>query len=68
MRKIVVGITGASGAIYAKRLLLKLQQFAGESCRIDIVFSKNAEDVWKLELDENPLELFPFKYLLNEKK
>ena len=61
MRKIVIGITGASGAIYAKRLLTKLSQFDSDSYKIDLVFSKNAEDVWKHELDEDPLELFPFK-------
>lgn len=48
MKKIAVGITGASGAIYAKVLLQKLRQIP--EADISIVMSKNAEDVWKYEL------------------
>ncbi len=51
MKKIVVGITGASGSIYAKRLIQYLEK---EECFYEAVFSKNAYDVWKWELGEEP--------------
>ncbi len=49
--KIVVGVTGASGAIYSKRLLKRLQDFGIE---VAVVFTSNAIDVWKWELGEDP--------------
>lgn len=48
MKKIAVGITGASGAIYAKVLLQKLQQMS--EVELSIVMTDNARDVWKFEL------------------
>lgn len=48
MRKIVIGITGASGAIYAKVLLEKLSKIDG--LELAMVMSENAKDVWKYEL------------------
>src|ERR1017187_7094163 len=65
--KIVVAITGASGAIYAKVLLNKLQllqeQNLSENNQIEIVgivMSDNAKDVWKFELGNTDYEKFPF--------
>lgn len=49
MRKIVVGVTGASGSIYAEQLLSKLN--ALKNVEFALVMSKNAKDVWKHELD-----------------
>ena len=49
-RKIVVAITGASGSLYAKRLLEKLEKIP--QLNLGVVLSKNAPDVWKQELDE----------------
>ncbi|MCH8332175.1 MAG: UbiX family flavin prenyltransferase [Bacteroidetes bacterium] len=60
--KIVVAVTGASGAIYAKVLLDKLQAFKEEYDEIGVVVSKNAEDVWKHELGEEGLKNYSFKY------
>jgi len=48
--KIVVAITGASGAIYAKVLLDKLMQLNDQWQEIGIVMSKNAKEVWQTEL------------------
>lgn len=45
-RKIVVGITGASGAPYAQRLLRYLQQ---KGVEIGVCISSTAEEVWALE-------------------
>ncbi len=50
--KLIVAITGASGAIYAQRLLLKLDQL---NAQVSIVFSDNALDVWHWELEQEPL-------------
>jgi flavin prenyltransferase len=48
--KIVTAITGASGAIYAKVLLGKLQQLTDQIQEVGIVMSDNAKEVWKFEL------------------
>ena len=58
--KIVVAITGASGAIYAKVLLQKLQMLHEQIEAVGIVMSDNAKDVWKFELGNTDYEKFPF--------
>lgn len=59
--KIVIAITGASGAIYAKVLLQKLQQLNEQIETVGIVMSDNAKDVWKFELGNTDYEKLPFK-------
>lgn len=59
--KIVVAITGASGAIYAKVLLDKLQTLKSQIEEVGIVMSDNAKEVWKFELDNTEYEDLPFK-------
>jgi 4-hydroxy-3-polyprenylbenzoate decarboxylase len=59
--KIVLAITGASGAIYANILLQKLQQLGDQIESVGIVMSDNAKDVWKFELGNADYESFPFK-------
>lgn len=49
-KKIVVAITGASGSIYAKVLLDKLDQLQDQISDIGIIMSDNAKDVWSHEL------------------
>lgn len=51
-RKIVVAVTGASGAIYAKLLIEKLKQKLSKDDSLALVFSTNAKHVWSFELDE----------------
>ena len=46
-RKIVVGITGASGAPYARRLLAVLR--GRDDVELGVCASRNAADVWALE-------------------
>ena len=58
-KKIVVAVTGASGAIYAKLVLKRLKQFEDQLQDVSVVFSKNAPDIWKHELAESPD--IPFK-------
>ena len=60
--KIVVAITGASGAIYAQVLLKKLQQLNNQVEEVGVVMSDNAKEVWKYELGNTAYEKFPFKF------
>ncbi|MGI4751844.1 MAG: UbiX family flavin prenyltransferase [Janthinobacterium lividum] len=60
-KKIVVAITGASGSIYAKLLLEKLQVLQDQIEEVGIVMSDNARDVWKFELDDESYQNLPFK-------
>ena len=60
-RKIVVAITGASGAIYAKVLLQKLQALADQIETIGMIMSDNAKEVWKHELGNRDYEKIAFK-------
>lgn len=59
--KIVIGVTGASGAIYTKVLLEKLATIPEqiEDCRL--VFSDHAKQVWEYELGAFDASLIPFK-------
>lgn len=50
MKKIVVGISGSSGAIYAHRLLDRLSTLKDQWDEVGIVASTNAEINWKLEM------------------
>ncbi len=59
--KIIIGVTGASGAIYAKTLFEKLATLKNQVEKIDVVFSDNAIEIWKYELETNPEQSIPFK-------
>ncbi|MDT3400936.1 UbiX family flavin prenyltransferase [Mucilaginibacter terrae] len=61
-KKIVVAITGASGAIYAKLLLDKLQQLNDQIADVGIIMSTNAKQVWETELDNTDYQQMPFKF------
>lgn len=66
MNKIVVAITGASGAIYAERLLKKLEVLKDQYERVDLVFSSVAQGVWRHELGSASYEQLPFKVYKND--
>ncbi len=53
-RKIVIAVTGASGSIYAKRLMAKLYQYKDQFECCGVIFSGNALDIWDYELGERP--------------
>ena len=55
-RKIIIAITGASGSVYARRLIDKLSKSTSHPEACGIVFSKNARDIWSYELKEKVSE------------
>ncbi|GAB4301303.1 MAG: flavin prenyltransferase UbiX [Marinilabiliales bacterium] len=59
--KIVVAISGASGAVYAKILLDKLLKLKNQYSEIALVISNNAKQIWESEISEPKLEDYPFK-------
>jgi flavin prenyltransferase len=60
-QKIIIGITGASGAIYGKKLLDKLAGLQDQIADCGVIFSSNAIDVWKFELGDFDKEKVPFR-------
>jgi flavin prenyltransferase len=59
--KIVIGVTGASGSIYARQLLKRLEALKDQLQEVGVVFSSNAKDVWEYELGNRDFENLPFK-------
>ncbi len=60
-KRIVVGISGASGAPYARRLLEVLRDVASRSeLEVSVALSSTAREVWAHECDV-PLESFGFR-------
>src|SRR6201986_1808312 len=62
MHKIVVAITGASGAIYPKVLLDKLMGIKSQWSELSVVLTENAKLVWETELDNKLYENYPVKF------
>ena len=61
-RKIVVGIGGSSGAIYAKQLLDSLVRMSDQWERVGVVASANALVNWELEIGAWRPEDYPFDF------
>ena len=62
MNKIVIAVTGASGAIYAKLLLERLLILQDQWSELGIVMSTNAKDIWKTELGNDDYKKMPFTF------
>jgi 4-hydroxy-3-polyprenylbenzoate decarboxylase len=60
-KKIIVAVTGASGAIYARQLLQKLTILKDQIQEVGVILSDNAKDVWKYELGDESYQSFSFK-------
>lgn len=60
--KIVVAVTGASGAIYAKLLIEKLLSIKNQWQELSVVMSDNARQIWQTELDNDAYKNYPVKY------
>lgn len=61
-KKIIVAVTGASGAIYAKLLLDNLMQMEDQIERVGVVMSDNAKEVWRFELGHSGYDQYPFDF------
>lgn len=66
MRKIVVGITGASGGIYGLRLLEILQQIP--DIEVHVVISEHGWQVLEYECGTTPETLQPFNCIIHDVK
>ena len=60
MKKIVIGISGSSGSIYAHSLLSKLKE-CKEDIEVGVVMSPNAIINWELEIGKFSESEIPFK-------
>ena len=61
MHKLILGLGGSSGAIYAKLLLERLSTIREQIEEVGIVMSKNARINWDLEINERSIESYGFK-------
>lgn len=59
--KIAIAVTGASGSIYAKVLLDKLNTLKNQLAEVSLVLSDNAKTVWKFELGNEDYKNYTFK-------
>jgi 4-hydroxy-3-polyprenylbenzoate decarboxylase len=62
MKKIVIAITGASGALYAKNLLDKLSALQSQWNGLAVVMTENAKQVWKTELENESYNDYSIKF------
>lgn len=62
MKKVVLAVTGASGAVYAKVLMDKLLQLQEQTTAVGVVFSDNARINMELELGALNAERYPFRF------
>ncbi len=60
--KIVVAITGASGAIYAKVMIEKLLQLREQWDALGLVMSNNAKEVWRTELGDDAYQSYALPF------
>ena len=63
--KIIVAITGASGSVYAQKLLAKLGKLKTPPEEIAVVFSDTAKEIWEFETGEKFKEVNPAKEFSN---
>jgi len=61
-KKIIVAITGASGAVYAKLLLDSLLKLEAQVEKVGVVMSDNAKEVWRFELGNEDYNNYPFTF------
>jgi len=64
-RKIILAITGASGSIYAKKLLERLKQLKNPPEEIAVILSDTAKEIWQAETGEKFKADYPAKEYYN---
>src|SRR4051812_30099261 len=62
MKKIAIAITGASGSIYAKLFLQKLNLLQDQITELSVVMTENAKLVWQTELNDTGYSDFKARY------
>jgi len=62
INKIVVAVTGASGALYAQQVLDKLLGIKDQWKELAVVMTDNAREVWKTELTNTRYDDYPVKF------
>jgi len=65
-KKIVLAVTGASGSIYALKLLEKLQQLKSPPEEVAVIFSDTAKEIWKAETGQKYSPTPPAKEFNNK--
>jgi len=65
-RKIILAITGASGSIYALKLLEKLKALKEPPSEIAVVLSDTAKEIWEYELEQKFIPESPAKIYSND--
>ncbi len=65
-RKIILAVTGASGSVYAKKLLDLLPALKTPPVEIAVIFSDNAKEIWKYETGDPFRAIPPVKEYSNK--
>ena len=58
MHKLILGLGGSSGSIYARLLLDRLAMIPEQWAIVDIVMSRNAEINWNLEIKDKDIRSY----------
>lgn len=61
-KKVVIGVGGSSGSIYAKVLMDRLLLLSEQWSAVGVVMSDNARFNWELELENKDYEKYPFQW------
>jgi 4-hydroxy-3-polyprenylbenzoate decarboxylase len=64
-RKIILAVTGASGSIYALKLLETMQQLNTPPEQIAVIFSDTAREIWEAETGQKFMATYPAKEYKN---
>jgi len=61
-KKVIVAVTGASGAVYAKVLFDQLTHLQEQIAQVGVVMSDNAKQVWEFELGNHDYSNYDFTF------
>jgi 4-hydroxy-3-polyprenylbenzoate decarboxylase len=65
-RKIVLAVTGASGSVYALKLIEKLSRLKNPPDEIGVIISDTAREIWESETGQKFIATFPAKEYNNK--
>lgn len=61
-KKVIIAITGASGAVYAKVLFDQMLKLKDQTEAVGVVMSDNAKEVWQFELGNENYKNYDFNF------